>query len=54
MQESQNEHISDLDIHHLIYTTYAGTSQPLSVISTADNFKNSIAAVESAYERLNK
>ncbi len=54
MQEPQNKEIPDLDIRCFIYSTFAGASRLPSVVETADNFKISIAAVESAYERLNK
>jgi hypothetical protein len=52
MEPSRKIEISDLDVRHFIYTTFAGTSRPPTTLETADHFKISIAAVESAYERL--
>ena len=52
MEPSRKEGISDLDVRHFIYKTFAGTSRPPTTLETADHFKITIAAVESAYERL--
>jgi hypothetical protein len=52
MEPSRDNKISDPDIRHFIYTTFAGTSRPPTTLETADHFKISIAAVEGAYERL--
>jgi hypothetical protein len=52
MESSPKKEISDLDVRHFIYKTFAGTSRPPTTLETADQFKISIAAVESAYERL--
>jgi hypothetical protein len=52
MEPSRENEISDLDIRHYIYATFAGTSRPPATLETADHFNISIAAVESAYERL--
>jgi DNA-binding transcriptional MocR family regulator len=52
MQPSRKKEVSDLDVRHFIYTTFAGTSRPPTTLETADHFKISIAAVERAYERL--
>ena len=52
MESSRKKEISDLDVRHFIYATFAGTSRPPTTLETADHFKITIAAVESAYERL--
>jgi hypothetical protein len=52
MENLMKKEVSDLDIRHFIYTTFAETSRPPTTLETADQFKISIAAVESAYERL--
>jgi hypothetical protein len=52
LKPSQKKEISDLDVRHFFYTTFARTSRPPTTLETADHFKISIAAVESAYERL--
>jgi len=52
MKTSRKHDISDLDIRHVIYTTFAGTSRPPTTHETAGHFGISIAAVEAAYERL--
>ncbi|KPJ77824.1 MAG: hypothetical protein AMJ54_06560 [Deltaproteobacteria bacterium SG8_13] len=44
--------VSDLDIRHFIYTTFARTTRPPTSSETAGHFNCSIAATESAYERL--
>jgi hypothetical protein len=52
MKPSRKKGISDLDVRHLIYTTFAGTSRAPTTLETAEHFNISIAEVESAYERL--
>lgn len=52
MESLQKNEISDLDIRHFIYTTFAETGRPPTTLETADHFNISIAAVEGAYERL--
>jgi hypothetical protein len=52
METSPKKEITDLDIRHFIYTTFAGASRPPTTLETAEHLKISIAAVESAYERL--
>lgn len=52
MLPSSNKEISDLDIRHFIYTTFAETSRPPTTLEAAVRFKIPIAAVEDAYERL--
>lgn len=52
MELSQRKEATDLDIRHCIYVKFAGSSRPPTTSETADNFGISIAAVESAYERL--
>jgi len=52
MEPSQKNEIFDLDVRHFIYTTFVGTSRPPTTLETADHFKSSIAAMESAYDRL--
>jgi hypothetical protein len=52
MEPSREKEISDLDIRHYIYATFAGTSRPPTTLETAEHFNISIAAVEAAYERL--
>ena len=52
MGESKINTISDLDVRHFIYQTFAERSLPPSTLETAERFKIPIAAVENAYERL--
>jgi hypothetical protein len=52
MEPLRKEEISDLDVRHFIYKTFAGTSRPPTTLETAEHFNISIAEVESAYERL--
>jgi hypothetical protein len=52
MEPSRKKRISDLDVRHFIYATFVGSSRPPTTLETGDHFKISIAAVESAYERL--
>ncbi len=52
MEQSQKRRISDRDVRHFIYATFAETSRPPTTIETADHFKISIATVENAYENL--
>jgi len=52
MKSSRKHGIPDHDIRHFIYTTFAGTCRPPTTRETAGHFGISIAAVESAYERL--
>jgi hypothetical protein len=52
MESSRKKEISDLDVRHFIYATFAGTSRPPTTSETANHFKISIAAVENAYENL--
>ena len=52
MKTSRKHEISDLDIRHFIYTTFAGTCRPPTTCETAGHFGISIAAVENSYERL--
>lgn len=52
MEPSRDNKISDPDIRHFIYTTFAGTSRPPTTLEAAVHFKIPIAAVEDAYERL--
>jgi hypothetical protein len=52
MESSPKKEVSDLDVRHFIYATFAGTSRPPTTLETADHFKISVAAVEGAYERL--
>jgi hypothetical protein len=52
MENSMKKEVSDLDVRHFIYKTFAETSRPPTTLETADHFKISIAAVEGAYERL--
>jgi hypothetical protein len=49
MKQSRKKGISDLDIRHFIYTTFAATSRPPTTLDTADHFHISIVAVENAY-----
>jgi hypothetical protein len=52
MENSMKKEVSDFDVRHFIYNTFAETSRPPTTLETADHFKIAIAAVESAYERL--
>ena len=52
MESSREKEISDLDIRHFIYATFAGIARPPTTLETADHFNISIAEVERAYERL--
>lgn len=52
MEQSQIIRITDIDVRHFIYTTFAETFRPPTTAETADHFKISIAAVENAYENL--
>jgi DNA-binding transcriptional MocR family regulator len=52
MKPLRKREVSDRDIRHYIYATFAATSRPPTTSETADNFGISVAAVESAYERL--
>lgn len=52
MEPSQTQGVSDLDIRHFIYLMFAEKSRPPSTLETANRFRISITAVESAYERL--
>ena len=54
MEQARKKEISDLDIRHFIYSTFAGTSRPPTTQETAQYFRISIAAVENTYERLSK
>jgi len=44
--------ISDSDIRHYIYLTFARTSKPPTTADTANHFGIEIAAVECGFERL--
>lgn len=44
--------ISDADIRHFIYLTFAKTSRPPTTSETAEYFEISIRVVENAFERL--
>ncbi len=46
--------ISDIDVRHLIYSTFAETARPPTVAEVAENFHVSIASIEAAFERLGK
>jgi len=50
MELPRGKEISDLDIRHFIYATFAGTSRPPTTLETADHFKISIAAVEGEFK----
>jgi hypothetical protein len=52
MESSEKREITDLDIRHFIYATFAETSRPPTTLEAADHFKIPIAAVEGTYERL--
>jgi len=52
MMTPQKHGISDLDIRHFIYTTFAGMCRPPTTCESAGHFDISIADVENAYERL--
>jgi hypothetical protein len=52
MEPSQYRQLSDPDVRHFIYTTFAETSRPPTTGEVAEHFKASIAAVENAFERL--
>jgi hypothetical protein len=52
MESARKNEISDLDIRHFIYTTFAGTGRPPTTLETAVHFDIAIAEVEGAYERL--
>jgi hypothetical protein len=52
MESPRKDEISDLDIRHFIYSTFAETGRPPTTLETAGHFTISIAAVEGAYERL--
>jgi hypothetical protein len=52
MEQSQKKGISDLDVRHFIYTTFAETSRPPTSSEVADHFKIPISAIEKAYENL--
>ncbi|RJQ62003.1 MAG: hypothetical protein C4530_05540 [Desulfobacteraceae bacterium] len=54
MEKQRKREISDSGVRYFIYATFAGTCRPPTTLETADHFKVSIAAVESAYERLAK
>ncbi len=54
MEQSRRQGISDLDVRHFIYTTFARKAYPPTTLETADHFSTSIAQVEAAYERLAK
>jgi hypothetical protein len=54
MESLQANKISDLDIRHFIYMTFAVTSRPPTTYETADHFNISIASVENSYDRLAK
>ncbi len=44
--------ITDLDVRHFVYKVFAETSRPPTALDCAEHFNNSVADVESAYERL--
>jgi glucose-6-phosphate isomerase len=52
MENPMKKAVSDLDLRHFIYKTFAETSRPPTTLETADHFKIAIAAVEGAYDRL--
>ncbi len=52
MEQEEKKKLLDLDVRQFIYTTFADTSRPPTTLEVADQFKVSIAAVESAFERL--
>jgi hypothetical protein len=52
MENSMKKEVSDLDVRHFIYKTFAETSRPPTTLETADYFKIPIAAAEGAYDRL--
>ena len=54
MEQSRRQGISDLDVRHFIYTTFARKSCPPTTHEAADHFDISIAEIETAYERLAK
>lgn len=52
MESPPKSEITDPDIRHFIYSTFAETSRPPTTLETAGHFAIPIAAVEGAYERL--
>ena len=52
MAKKTNGMISDSDLRHYIYLTFAETSRPPTTSETADHLGIEIAAVESGFERL--
>jgi len=52
MAAKTNGMISDADIRHFIYLTFARTSRPPTTIDAANHFEIEIAAVENRFERL--
>ena len=52
MAEKTKVMISDSDLRHYIYLTFAKTSKPPTTSETANHWGIDIAAVESGFERL--
>ena len=52
MNSSQKASITDPEVRHYIYKTLADTSRPPTTGEIARHFNVSIAAVESAFDRL--
>ena len=50
--EPSQKRISEPDVRHYVYTTFAETSRPPTTLECAEHFDISVADVESAYERL--
>jgi hypothetical protein len=44
--------ITDQDVRHCVYTTFAGTSRPPTTLECAEHLGIPVADAESAYERL--
>jgi len=42
MESPPEKEISDLDIRHFIYATFAGTSRPPTTLETADHVMRSL------------
>jgi DNA-binding transcriptional MocR family regulator len=48
----QRDTISDMDVRHAIYTTFAETTLPPTTAQLSDHFGVSIASIEAAFDRL--
>jgi len=52
MGQPREPGFSDVNVRHVIYTTFADNARPPTTSEVADHFQTSIANVEHAFERL--